>query len=179
MTVDACGSDSGLGAVIDSDDHGGDESWIALILVSQVRCLPERASFHPRRSTTLAKRFVFHPLENGVLICFHAISLTSSKQDITFANPRSWPCGRTAENTQQLSRRWSRMGRSQCRLEFFHLHCPILFVEIKWTSSHFPLFQFYDGFVKSVRPINVRRLLASDSEFVRHCKEEQMQLVGL
>ena len=40
------------------------------------------------------------------------------------------------------------------------------------------LFQFYDGFVKSVRPINVRRLLASDSEFVRHCKEEQMQLVG-
>ena len=70
VTVDAFSSDSGLGAVIDSDDHGGDESWIALILVSQVRCLPERASFHPRRSTTLAKRFVFHSLEPRVLIVF-------------------------------------------------------------------------------------------------------------
>ena len=124
MTVDACSINIGLGAVIDSDDHGGDENRIALILVSQVRCLPERASFHPRRSTTLAKRFVFHPLENGVLICFHAISLTSSKQDITFANPRSWPCGRTAENTQQLSRRWSRMARFQCRLDIFPHNLP-------------------------------------------------------
>ena len=149
-----------------------------LILVPQVRCLPERASFHPRRSTTLAKRFVFHPLEPSLDLFSCDLSDHLSKQGIIFANSRSWPCGRTAENTQQLSRRWSRMGRSQCRLEFFHLHCPILFVEIKWTSSHFPLFQFYDGFVKSVRPINVRRLLASDSEFVRHCKEEQMQLVG-
>ena len=29
MTVHACGSDSGLGAVIDSNDHSGDENWIA------------------------------------------------------------------------------------------------------------------------------------------------------
>ena len=29
MTVHACGSDSGLGAVVDSDFHGGDENWIA------------------------------------------------------------------------------------------------------------------------------------------------------
>ena len=63
MTIGAYGSDSGLGAVIDSDDQGGEESWIALTLVFQVRCLPERASSHPRRSTTLAKRFFFHSLE--------------------------------------------------------------------------------------------------------------------
>ena len=72
MTVDACSINIGLGAVIDSDDHGGDENRIALILVSQVRCLPERASFHPRRSTTLAKRFVFHLLREScfvVLFC--------------------------------------------------------------------------------------------------------------
>ena len=36
--------------------------------------------------------------------------------------------------------------------------------------------QFYDGYVKSVRPINVRRLQASDSEFVKDCKEQQMLL---
>jgi len=36
--------------------------------------------------------------------------------------------------------------------------------------------QFYDGYVKSVRPINVRRLLASDSEFVKDCKEQQTLL---
>ena len=39
------------------------------------------------------------------------------------------------------------------------------------------VFQFYDGYVKSVRPINVRRLLASDSDFVKDCKEQQMLLV--
>ena len=31
--------------------------------------------------------------------------------------------------------------------------------------------------MKSVRPINVRRLLASDSEFVKDCKEQQTLLV--
>merc|ERR1719397_2283152 len=36
--------------------------------------------------------------------------------------------------------------------------------------------QFYDGYVKSVRPINVRRLLASDSDFVKDCKEQQTLL---
>ena len=39
------------------------------------------------------------------------------------------------------------------------------------------VFKFYDGYVKSVRPINVRRLLASDSDFVKDCKEQQMLLV--
>ena len=42
---------------------------------------------------------------------------------------------------------------------------------------HNLVFQFYDGYVKSVRPINVRRLLASDSEFVKDCKEQQTLLV--
>ena len=69
-------------------------------------------------------------------------------------------------------------GSVSVQVGIFPPTLPNFFGEIKWTSSHFPLFQFYDGFVKSVRPINVRRLLASDSEFVRHCKEEQMQLVG-
>ena len=31
--------------------------------------------------------------------------------------------------------------------------------------------------MKSVRPINVRRLLASDSDFVKDCKEQQTLLV--
>ena len=61
MTIDACGA--AVTVVLDQ--------WLIvifmvemriglLILVPQVRCLPELASFHPRRSTTLAKRFVFH-----------------------------------------------------------------------------------------------------------------------
>ena len=36
--------------------------------------------------------------------------------------------------------------------------------------------QFYDGFVKSVRSINVRRMLAADSDFVKDCKEQQLMV---